>query len=59
MTEISPKEFAERMKWIAENFGGDPEAAHGRADDLLCLVLKTLGYESGVDEFEKIVRWYA
>ena len=37
----------------------DTEGAHGRADDLLCEVLRHLGYGEGVAIFEKMDKWYA
>ena len=38
---------------------GDPEAYHRYADDVLCALLKTLGYEDVVAEYEKVSKWYA
>ena len=38
---------------------GDPEKAHGNADDVLCELLKRLGYDDVVDEWEKVEKWYA
>ena len=38
---------------------GDPEAEHVRADELLCELLKQLGYEKTVTAFEKVFKWYA
>lgn len=35
----------------------DPELAHSQADDLLCLLLRDLGFGDVVDEFEKLTRW--
>lgn len=37
----------------------DQEMAHVYADDVLCDLLKSLGYEDIVDEYENIDKWYA
>ena len=37
----------------------DYEYAHGRADELLCTVLKLLGKDSLVTAWEKVGKWYA
>lgn len=37
----------------------DTEAAHCDADDLLCALLRALGYGDVVDEYEKVDKWYA
>ena len=39
--------------------GGDIEMDHIRADDVLCEILKTLGYEDVVIEYDAINKWYA
>jgi hypothetical protein len=38
---------------------GDAEAAHTKADKVLCNLLKALGYTETVEEFEKLDKWYA
>ncbi len=38
---------------------GDIEAAHSDADDVLCSLLMSLGYEDVVDEWCKVDKWYA
>ena len=38
---------------------GDPEYAHGTADDILCKILKELGYQDVLDEYYKVPKWYA
>lgn len=37
----------------------DPERNHSNADELLCLLLKELGYTDIVEAYEKIEKWYA
>jgi hypothetical protein len=50
---------AAKMRSIKETYGGDPESAHGYADDFLCEILNELGYSAVVDEFNKIKKWYS
>lgn len=38
---------------------GDPESAHGDADDALCDLLIALGHKDVVEEWEKVEKWYA
>lgn len=54
---ITPGEFAERMKEIAEL--GDKEAMHSMADRLLCEVLEEKGFKAGVEIFKNMNLWYA
>lgn len=56
---MTPEQFRDRMKEIDEKYSADTEGAHGRADDLLCEVLRHLGYGEGVAIFEKMDKWYA
>lgn len=56
---MTPEEFAARMRTIEAERGGDPEAAHGAADELLLGALRALGYGEGCDVFERLDRWYA
>jgi len=37
----------------------DLEMAHYNADDVLCELLKALGYAEVVDEWAKVDKWYA
>lgn len=71
MDVMTPEEFAERMReLIVKNthpieFLGDdvpyfdPEDCHPEMDELLCKVLKQLGYGEGVDIFKNTKKWYA
>jgi len=54
---ITPSKFAENMKAIMQSHGC--EDAHKKADDLLCKVLRCLGYHEGVETFENTIKWYA
>ena len=42
-----------------EKMVSDPEGAHSMADDILCKLLISLGYQDVVDEWDKIEKWYA
>lgn len=37
----------------------DPEDAHINADDILCDILTELGYESLVERYRLIYKWYS
>ena len=54
---MTKEEFKERMQAIADK--RDTEGGHIEADDLMCELLKDLGYGEGVDIFEKMNKWYA
>lgn len=58
MDLITAAEFERKMREIAE-IKHDDEGRHMKADDLLCKVLKSLGYEKGVEIYESIGKWYA
>jgi hypothetical protein len=53
---MSPKEFADRMRACRSP---DKEVQHCDADDLMCEVLRQLGYAEGVEVFEDMDKWYA
>jgi hypothetical protein len=38
---------------------GDTEAVHSQLDDLLCEILRPLGYGELVDFFQKLEMWYS
>ncbi len=54
---ITPEQFKSRMQEIASDV--DIEMSHYNADDLMCEVLKELGYGEGVKIFEEMAKWYA
>jgi phosphomannomutase len=51
------KKYVDKMK--EQILNNDTEEAHGQADDLLCELLRQLGFNSVVDEYEKVHKWYA
>lgn len=56
---LSPRSFAHRMQKLYEEYGGDREAVHAEMDDLMCNLLRSLGYGKGVEIFESTDKWYA
>lgn len=56
---MDPKDFYEEMLKIQEAYSGDSEAVHTEMDEPMCMVLKDLGYEKGVEVFENTEKWYA
>lgn len=50
------KEIA-RLQELAKAM--DYEIPHGEADDILCDVLRQLGYGDLVDAYDKVGKWYA
>jgi hypothetical protein len=56
---MTPEEFFEQMKMVSDRCGDDKEDSHKCMDRLMCLVLRELGYEKGVEFFENAPKWYA
>lgn len=56
---MTPEEFHERMKAFDGGRFGDAEEDHRQADDLMCELLRSLGYGDGVSVFENMTKWYA
>lgn len=38
---------------------GDTEIAHSEADNVLCQLLTSLGYDDVVEEYIKVDKWFA
>lgn len=55
--QIDARIYADRLRQLQGK--GDTELQHVHADDVLCDLLKRLGFEAVVDEFEKVDKWYA
>jgi hypothetical protein len=50
----------EAIKQLKEaQLNGDTETAHADADDVLCELLKSLGYSDVVEEYNKVSKWFA
>lgn len=54
---MTREEVLKKLKEAQDN--RDTEMAHGDADDLLCDLLKSLGYEDVVTEYKRVDKWYA
>lgn len=56
-TALTPEEFEKIMKTYSEL--SSKADRHELADKLVCDLLRALGYEDGVEIFEKMEKWYA
>ncbi len=54
---MTKEKAIEELKKCQQN--GDAEMAHSDADDVLASLLKQLGYEDVVAEYEKVRKWFA
>lgn len=54
---MTPEEFWKRMKAAFAKCATDE--AHSAGDDLMCELLRALGYGEGVAVFEAAEKWYA
>jgi hypothetical protein len=59
MKLISPEEALRRMNAIWAKSPRDLERNHQKADDLLCEILSSLGYEKVVEKFQSEDKWYS
>jgi hypothetical protein len=59
LDHATPEQAAEKMREVVRAHGGDPEGTHIAADELLCDVLRRLGYGDMVNIFLSTTRWYA
>jgi hypothetical protein len=57
---MTPKEFEIKMKELQYNDGDELVMynTHHQADELLCEILKSLGYEDGIKIYEESGMWY-
>ena len=58
---ITPHEFKNRMLFLEQEYGNgkDEEEFHREADYLICEIMKSLGYEEGIEIFERNPKWYS
>jgi hypothetical protein len=54
---MTPEQAIIRLKELQHQ--GDPEATHSDADEVLCQLLRALGHEAVVEEWDKVPKWYA
>lgn len=52
-------DYAERLREIKEEFGGDRQKAHIKMDEVLCEALRDYDEDELVDEFEGYGKFYA
>ena len=56
---MTPEEFWLKMCTIITKHDGYEEAVHIDMDKLMCNLLRELGYEKGVEVFERAPKWYS
>lgn len=52
-------EYTKKMLQLTRDNEPDYERAHSDADDLLCELLRKLGFDSVVNAFDEVGKWYA
>jgi hypothetical protein len=55
---MTPEQFAEEMQHLSDAYGDDKESVHQYMDDLMAEMLIELGYEKGVEVFQRQDKWY-
>jgi hypothetical protein len=55
---MTREEAIAELKQLEQGSWGDTEAAHLRADEILCDLLTNAGYGDVVAEWEKVQKWY-
>lgn len=58
---MTPKEFENSMLFLEQEYGKgkDAEEFHLEADVLMMKVLIQLGYENGIEIFDRNPKWYS
>lgn len=56
---LTPEEFKNSIALIVYEYGRDPETAHRMMDELMAMMLSSLGYKDGIDIFNRTMKWYA
>lgn len=59
INESSIKDYTERMRELADNNDDDIEMRHVEMDNLMCEILKEMGFNELVDIFNETEKWYA
>ena len=54
---MTPEEFAKKMEDLTLTPG--LENRHMQADDLMCEILCSMGYQKGVDIYKDMDKWHA
>ena len=58
LDSMKPEEFKKRMNKLATSNGFIADR-HRKMDALMCEVLRSIGYDDGIDIFEATSKWYA
>ena len=56
---MTPEKFKFEMNELATSSSLDKEDRHRKMDALMCEVLRSIGYDDGIDIFEATNKWYA
>ena len=56
--QMTPDEFATKMKEVFASDEYSVLSAHMRAEEVICKLLKSLGYGKGVETFEQADKWW-
>ena len=56
---MNREEAIKQLNELSSDYSGDTEADHSTADNILCELLSSLGYQDVVDAWEKVNKWYA
>lgn len=61
---MTPEEFKKKMEELkpdpdSKSYCCDVEDNHKKMDDVMCELLRSLGYGEGIDIFEAAEKWYA
>ena len=59
LREAAYDAYLDKMRNAVDESRIDAETAHRNGDDILCDLLRELGFNDIVDEFELIRKWYA
>ena len=59
LNPMTPEKFKLEMNELATSSSLDEEGRHRRMDALMCEVLRSIGYDDGIDIFEATSKWYA
>lgn len=54
---MTAEQFRYKMECLSKM--DDVEVCHERMDELMCELLRDIGYKDGVDIFENTSKWYA
>ena len=59
MLETLEEKYIKRLKDIDKRNGANAEGCHIELDEMLCELLKELGFEKLVIEYDEIHKWYS